>query len=296
VSSRPFTLAERLALLEAAVTSPAGSSPEDVPWPSAPGGSEDDTVALLEGSFAALELALEDPEQGLAAQQRAARRHLGDRRPLRAGLVLRAEAILRGTMEAVRAEVERRIALRSAEGTRLLLAWDEDVGPFLPRAERARLETLAAGAPSLPSMRGVPGDYGADPPDPWEHRPDPDDDEAYQCAVEDALGILDARRVLALAEDAPAVRAALVRWAEGEGLLGQTRADDFLASDAQVREHLDGHRFDLERLAMARARRDVAFGSVATQLAWGRAEGLLGPRSAALILDRLRLPANHTGT
>ena len=70
----------------------------------------------------------------------------------------------------------------------------------------------------------------------------------------------------------------------------------FLGKLPQVREHLDGFRFDLELLATLHDRRDVAFGSVATQIAWGREVRVLGPRSAELILGRLRIPANHSGT
>lgn|GEM_PF-4501532 len=281
---RPPTLAEQLARGEGEVDQPAPARPAAA------------TRERLEAAFAALELALTAPARSQLAQRHAARQLTGDRLPLRVGLLLQAEQTLRAVMEVIEAEVVRRIALRDIEVNHLLRTSDEDLGPFLPPAEQERLEAFAANAPSLPSMRGVPGDHEPDPPDPWESVPEPDPYDQYRDAAEHALGIADARQVIALAEDAPAVRAALVRWADEEGLLGGMNADTFLASDAQVREHLDGFRFDLELLATLHDRRDVAFGSVATQIAWGREVRVLGPRSAELILGRLRIPANHSGT
>ena len=287
---RPYTLAERLALAD------EGGVPDGMTSSRATAVRAEfvEHVAALERALAGSEPPLGPAE--LARERAVARRSVSDRVALRVSVLLQAAALLAARLDAIRVEVERRIELRESEALRVLSSWEEEVGPFVGRDEVARLEAFAAALPEVPSLDGFVGDYAPDPPDPWDPEPESDDYEEFSGTVRSALGISGAVGALTWARTDSATRADLVRWAAGQGLLDQESAVDLIESDQQVRDHLDGYRYDLEFLALASDRRDVANGTLSTQVAWAREEGLMGPRSAYFVLSRSAGDPRFSGT
>ncbi len=285
----PIPLAERLAHAE---------PPLHPRWTRERDASEAAQRQRIRARFAALELALADPDADLAAQRAAARAVPDGGVLLRAGLLVKAERVLGARLVALRDELERRIALRSPLVMDAVSEWEEYGWSETYRALEEAVEARAREAPSLPSLDGVEGDFYDDPPGygdtPWHVETDPVDDQ--RAALEAQAGIYGARRVLEWFLLEHGAREALFAWGEREDLLGGMSAAEALATFDQLEAHRDAHRFDLERLAMLEDRRDVAHCSLSTQLRWAREVAALGPLAEDYLLRHRTLPSNWSGT
>lgn len=285
----PVPLAERLARTEPPLR-PRSILERDA--------SESVRRRRIRARFAALELALADPDADLAAQRAAARAVPRGGARLRAGLLAKAERALAARLVALRDELERRVALRGPLVLDALWEWEEYGWSEAYRALEEAVEALAREAPALPSLEGVAGDFHGDPPGygdtPWYEATDPVDEQ--RAVLEAKAGIGGARQVLEWFRLEYGAREALFAWGEREELLGGMSAAEALATFEQLEAHRGAHRLDLEDLAMLEGRRDVAHGSLSTQLRWAREVAAIGPLAEAYLLRNGIVPSNWSGT